>query len=203
MSSVDVFVPCYCYGHYLRECVESVLTQSHRAVRVLILDDAAPDNTTEISAALAREDSRVAIVRHEVNKGHIATYNEGIDWVSADCMLLLSADDYLLAGALDAPQAVYGRHTANMSDPCYRQSRLPDLHQRKAAFDYFMAGCADKLSDAEVLRKQMLYALSCDAVACASGAFNEGEIALADELVCFSESLFRRWRADISGAFEI
>jgi glycosyltransferase involved in cell wall biosynthesis len=35
-----------------------------------------------------------------VNKGHIKTYNEGIQWASADYMLLLSADDYLLPGAL-------------------------------------------------------------------------------------------------------
>src|SRR5262245_9653241 len=93
MSSVDVIVPCYRYGHFLRECVESVLTQSHKHVRVLILDDASPDNTSEIGAELAREDPRVGLVRHQFNKGHIATYNEGIDWVSADYMLLLSADD--------------------------------------------------------------------------------------------------------------
>lgn len=100
MSSVDVVVPCYRYGHFLRECVQSVLTQSSVQVRVLILDDASPDNTEEVAVALAREDPRVTFVRHEVNRGHIATYNEGIDWASADYFLLLSADDYLLPGAL-------------------------------------------------------------------------------------------------------
>src|SRR5262245_21445180 len=105
MSAVDVIVTCYRYGHLLRECVESVLTQSLKHVRVLILDDASPDNTSEVGAELAREDSRVTLVRHHVNKGHIATYNEGIDWVSADYMLLLSADDYLLPGALDRAAA--------------------------------------------------------------------------------------------------
>jgi hypothetical protein len=110
MSSVDVIVPCYRYGHFLRECVESVLTQSLIHVRVLILDDASPDNTSEVGAELAREDSRVTLVRHHVNKGHIATYNEGIDWVSADYMLLLSADDYLLPGALDRAAALLNAH---------------------------------------------------------------------------------------------
>jgi glycosyltransferase involved in cell wall biosynthesis len=100
MSSVDVIVPCYRYGHFLRECVESVLTQSGTSVRVLIIDDASPDNTAEVAADLVKEDPRVIFLRHTVNKGHIATYNEGIEWVSADYMLLLSADDYLLPGAL-------------------------------------------------------------------------------------------------------
>ena len=100
MSSVDVFIPCYRYGHFLRECVESVLGQSNVRVRVLIIDDASPDNTAEVATALVSEDPRVGLIRHVENKGHIATYNEGIEWASADYMLLLSADDYLLPGAL-------------------------------------------------------------------------------------------------------
>jgi glycosyltransferase involved in cell wall biosynthesis len=100
MSSADVFVPCYRYGHFLRECVESVLSQSDVNVRVLIIDDASPDNTAEVAAALACKDQRINVIRHSTNKGHINTYNEGIEWASADYMLLLSADDYLLPGAL-------------------------------------------------------------------------------------------------------
>lgn len=111
MSSVDVVVPCYRYGHFLRECVESVLTQSLKDVRVLILDDASPDNTSEVGAELAREDTRVTLLRHQNNKGHIETYNEGIDWVCADYMLLLSADDYLLPGALDRAATLLDAHS--------------------------------------------------------------------------------------------
>ena len=98
MSSVDVIIPCYRYAHFLRECVESVLNQIRVDVRVLILDDASPDNTPEIASALAGEDKRVTFVRRK--QGHIATYNEGIEWASGDYLLLLSADDYLLPGAL-------------------------------------------------------------------------------------------------------
>lgn len=106
MSSIDIVIPCYRYGQYLRECVQSVLTQGVADVRVLIIDDQSPDETPEIGAALAQEDARVTYRRHAVNRGHIDTYNEGIDWTSADYMLLLSADDYLLPGALERAMAV-------------------------------------------------------------------------------------------------
>jgi glycosyltransferase involved in cell wall biosynthesis len=99
MSSIDVVVPCYRYGHFLRECVESVLNQSIQNVRVLIIDDASPDNTADVAAELVKKDPRVIFVRHRVNKGHIATYNEGIEWASADYFLLLSSDDLLVSGA--------------------------------------------------------------------------------------------------------
>jgi glycosyltransferase involved in cell wall biosynthesis len=101
MSTIDVIVPCYRYGHFLRECVQSVLSQAGPSVRVLIIDDASPDNTSEVAADLVKADSRVTFWRHAVNRGHIGTYNEGIDWASSDFMLLLSADDYLLPGALE------------------------------------------------------------------------------------------------------
>jgi glycosyltransferase involved in cell wall biosynthesis len=105
-----VFVPCYRYGHFLHQCVDSVLSQSGVSVRVLIIDDASPDNTAEVAAALASEDPRVSFIRHIENKGHIATYNEGIEWASADYMLLLSADDYLLPGALSRAADLMDAH---------------------------------------------------------------------------------------------
>jgi glycosyltransferase involved in cell wall biosynthesis len=100
MSSVDIVVPCFRYGHFLRECVESVLTQSGPELRVIIIDDASPDNTAEVAQELLCSDPRVDYVRHTSNQGLIATANEGIAWARADYMLLLSADDYLLPGAL-------------------------------------------------------------------------------------------------------
>lgn len=111
MSSVNVIVPCYRYAHFLRECVESVLSQSGVSVRVLIIDDASPDNTPEVAAELVRNDPRVTLIRHSVNQGHIATYNEGLlEWAEAKYSLLLSADDYLLPGALSRAADVMEAH---------------------------------------------------------------------------------------------
>ena len=100
MSRFDIIIPCYNYGNYLRECVESVLDQSHQDLRVLIIDDASPDHTAEVAADLAARDPRVEFRRHAVNQGHIATYNEGLEWTTGDYTLLLSADDLLVPGAL-------------------------------------------------------------------------------------------------------
>ncbi len=100
MTKIDVIVPCYGYGRLLAECVGSVLDQSERDVRVLIIDDASPDETAEVAAELAGADDRVTWFRHQTNRGHIYTYNEGLEWASADYTMLLSADDWILPGAL-------------------------------------------------------------------------------------------------------
>ena len=110
MSRIDVIVPCYQYGQFLRKCVESVLMQSHKDLRVLIVDDASSDNSYEVAKQIASEDDRVHVIRHKVNAGHIFTYNEGIDWLSGDYYLLLSADDFLLPGALRRAAEVLDLH---------------------------------------------------------------------------------------------
>lgn len=101
MSRVDVVVPCYNYGRYLRQCVDSILSQDGVDVRVLIIDDCSSDETPEVGSELAAADARVEFRRHEQNRGHIATYNEGLlEWVTAEYCLLISADDLLTPGAL-------------------------------------------------------------------------------------------------------
>jgi glycosyltransferase involved in cell wall biosynthesis len=111
MSRIDVIVPCYKYAHYLRQCVESVLSQSHDDLRVLIIDDASPDNTDEVAQQLVTQDPRVDYRRHQVNQRHIATYNEGLDWATGTYTLLLSADDLLAPDALARAVSFLDRHS--------------------------------------------------------------------------------------------
>jgi glycosyltransferase involved in cell wall biosynthesis len=106
MSSVSVVIPCYNYGHFLRDATNSVLTgQDGTELRVLVIDDASTDNSVEVAKAIAEEDPRVEVVAHSVNRGNIATYNEGLlEWADGDYTVLLSADDRLAPGSL--PRAV-------------------------------------------------------------------------------------------------
>ena len=111
MSCVDVIVPCYKYAHYLRQCVESVLAQSHGDFKMLIIDDLrSPDHAEEVAQGLVAQDGRVAYRPHESNRGHIATYNEGLEWAEGDYVLLLSADDFLTSGALERAVKMLDSH---------------------------------------------------------------------------------------------
>ncbi|MEH2540877.1 MULTISPECIES: glycosyltransferase family 2 protein [unclassified Bradyrhizobium] len=106
MAKVDVVIPCYNYGRFLEECVRSVLTQD-LGVRVLIIDDASSDDSASVAMKLAEADPRVSVIVHTQNRGHIATYNEGLlDWADAEYSVLLSADDVLTPGSLTRAVAV-------------------------------------------------------------------------------------------------
>lgn len=100
VPSVSVVIPCYNYGHYLGRCLQSVLEQEDVTVDVLVIDDASPDGSGEVADSLSAQDSRIRVIRHAKNQGHIATYNEGLPQATGDYTVLLSADDMLSPGCL-------------------------------------------------------------------------------------------------------
>jgi glycosyltransferase involved in cell wall biosynthesis len=101
-NSVSVVIPCYNYGSFLGECVRSATeAQPGVDVEVLIIDDASSDDSADVARHIAAADPRVEVIVHATNRGHIATYNEGLlEWARGDFSVLLSADDQLTPGAL-------------------------------------------------------------------------------------------------------
>jgi glycosyltransferase involved in cell wall biosynthesis len=109
-AGVDVAIPCYQYGRFLRDCVTSVLTQGLGNLRILIIDNASTDNSVEVAQQLAAEDCRVAVVAHRRNLGPHASFNAGIEWASAKYFMILCADDLLAPGCLAQAVSVLERH---------------------------------------------------------------------------------------------
>jgi glycosyltransferase involved in cell wall biosynthesis len=107
---VSVVIPCYNYGRYLPSCVASVLDQPGVDVDVTIVDDLSTDGSQDAVRQLVAADGRVRAIFHEVNRGHIATYNDGLAQVDGDYVVLLSADDLLVPGSLSRAGALLEAH---------------------------------------------------------------------------------------------
>jgi GT2 family glycosyltransferase len=106
MARIDVAIPCYNYARFVRDAAESVLTQSFRDVRVLIIDNGSQDASLDVARALAAEDDRVEIRSFPQNIGPHGCYNAGVDWASGDYFFLLDADDLLTPGSLERGVAI-------------------------------------------------------------------------------------------------
>jgi glycosyltransferase involved in cell wall biosynthesis len=90
---VSFIVPCYKHGHFLMECVQSILRQTYHNVEVLIMDDCSPDDTPIIAQSI--RDPRVRHIRNDVNLGHLRNYNKGIALANGAYIWLINVDDYL------------------------------------------------------------------------------------------------------------
>jgi glycosyltransferase involved in cell wall biosynthesis len=107
---VSVVIPNYNYGHYLPAAVRSALEQTGVDVDIVIVDDASTDGSDRIAKDIADSDERIRLVQHAVNRGHIATYNDGLAMVRGEYVVLLSADDLLAPGSLERSTRVMAEH---------------------------------------------------------------------------------------------
>lgn len=129
-------VPCYQYGHYLEECIQSILKQTYQgALEVLILDDASTDNTPEVAKRLVAQDNRVRYLRNATNLGHLSTYNRGIHEASGDWIWLISADD-----CLASPNVVEALMTQVHSNPKMVMAfcRVQCIDEHSVPYDKFI-----------------------------------------------------------------
>ena len=67
MSSVDIILTSYNKGKYLKETVDSILNQTFKNYRLLIIDDNSNDNSVEIVKKYT--DPRINLIQLKKNKG--------------------------------------------------------------------------------------------------------------------------------------
>ena len=91
---VTTIVPCFNYGYYLRECVESLVRQTYERWECIIVDDGSTDDTPAVSSALAGADPRIRVIR-QTNNGVSAARNAGLAAATGEFIQFLDADDLL------------------------------------------------------------------------------------------------------------
>lgn len=90
---LGVVIPCYNHARYIGAAIESVLNQTRKADRFLVIDDGSRDDSVAIIKGYA--DRGVECIVQE-NAGAHNTINRAIDLVATDCDLIsiLNSDDH-------------------------------------------------------------------------------------------------------------
>ena len=90
MARVSVIIPAYNAGLYVKEAIESVLSQTYSDIELIAVDDASTDRTGEIIKTFG---SRVNYMHHDANMGPSAARNTGIKHARGEYIAFLDADD--------------------------------------------------------------------------------------------------------------
>lgn len=92
---VSVVIPCYNYGRYLTDAVESVVNQTYQDFEIIIVNDGSTDNTKLVAESLIESYKNYNIVLlNQTNSGQPAiTRNHGIAESKGKYILCLDADD--------------------------------------------------------------------------------------------------------------
>jgi len=108
-AGTAVIIPCYNYGRYVQEAIESVLAQTRPAAEIVVVDDGSTDDTQKVLEHYA---GRIKVISQS-NQGVAAARNHGIIETHSPYIICLDADDRLdprylevCAAALDADRGL-------------------------------------------------------------------------------------------------
>jgi glycosyltransferase involved in cell wall biosynthesis len=90
---VSIIIPTYNRAEMLRQTLDSVLAQTHRALEVIVVDNASTDHTPAVMAGYEARDARIRYVRKPVNTGLTHSYNLGRQVSTAEYIHFLDSDD--------------------------------------------------------------------------------------------------------------
>ncbi len=93
MPFVSIIIPVYKVEDYLRQCVDSILSQNLDSFELILVDDGSPDNSGAICDEYAEKDTRVKVI-HKENGGLSSARNAGIDVSCGEYIIFLDSDDW-------------------------------------------------------------------------------------------------------------
>lgn len=98
---VSLLIVCYNQQHFIREALESALTQDYVNLEVVVADDASTDGTQAIIRELAQSyPERLKPVFNPRNLGITANSNIGLGHCSGELVGFMGGDDVLLPGKI-------------------------------------------------------------------------------------------------------
>jgi glycosyltransferase involved in cell wall biosynthesis len=100
---VSVATPVFNGADHIGECIESVLAQTYRNWRYVIIDNASTDSTPDIAQRYVALDSRIRHLRFEDFVDATANHNRAFDSVGDDSEFckVVQADDWLFPECLE------------------------------------------------------------------------------------------------------
>lgn len=105
---VSVVMPAYNAERFIKDAIDSVVSQTHSRLELIIVDDGSKDSTPGIAESLARCDPRIRVI-HQSNSGVSAARNAGIAVANGEFLAFLDADDILTPDSIDLRLREFGK----------------------------------------------------------------------------------------------
>ena len=94
METITILIPTFNNAHLLTKCLNSVVSQTYKNLKVIILDDASTDNTEEIVKSF-EDKLDIIYLKNEHNLGRGASRNKILSLSETRLSCWLDSDDYM------------------------------------------------------------------------------------------------------------
>lgn len=90
---VSVVTTAYNIESYVKKCIDSLLSQTHKDIEIIVVNDCSMDKTMDI--VMQYNDERIKVVNHETNMGAGWARRTGIEHATGDYVITVDGDDWL------------------------------------------------------------------------------------------------------------
>lgn len=94
MDLISVIVPVYNVEQYLKDCIDSVISQTYKNIEIILIDDGSTDYSGTICDDYQTKDNRIKVI-HKENGGLSSARNCGIDTASGKFITFVDSDDII------------------------------------------------------------------------------------------------------------
>lgn len=127
INDVTIGIPLYRAEKYIKDCLNSALSQSYPNIDFLVIDDACDDSSIEIVSQMQKEHPRgenIRLIRHTQNVGIGETRNHLIAETRTKYLFFLDADDIITENAI---QLLYEAAEKYQTDLVYGSHKQIDM----------------------------------------------------------------------------
>lgn len=96
---ISVIVPTYNRAKTIGRTISSLLRQTYDNLEIIVVEDGSTDDTMAILNSI--KDTRLKVVRHDVNKGANGAKNTGLSNIQGEWFTILDSDDEVVDDALE------------------------------------------------------------------------------------------------------
>ncbi|MEZ5315195.1 MAG: glycosyltransferase family 2 protein [Chlamydiales bacterium] len=108
--NLSIFIPCYNYGKYLSESIDSVLSQNYSQYEILLIDDGSTDETAKLGQSYSDKYPHIFYIRNPRNLGLFETCKIALKRARGAYFHFFSADDRYLPGFLSKSMGMLKEH---------------------------------------------------------------------------------------------
>lgn len=130
VANISVVIFTFNRANLLKQCIESVLSQSFRDIEIIVSDNCSQDNTEATVSSI--DDVRVKYFKNNSNLGLQGNLQAGTDRCKGRILYLMGDDDLLLEGALQRTWDAFERYpqVGMVTRPYYWFIESPDVPVR-------------------------------------------------------------------------
>lgn len=107
---ISVVMAAYNAEKYLKEAMDSILSQTFGDFELIVIDDASADGSGQILRGYAAKDSRVVVLVNEQNLGLTKSLNKGLSVAKGEYIARMDADDISVPDRFEKQVAFLDSH---------------------------------------------------------------------------------------------